>query len=172
MDAMLAGLLGWIQAFLPQVVAVSAGISLFLFILLLVLIAQIRGLHKRMRAMLQGDGVDLEENIRQYHRQVRLTLERLEIIDSRLREIEYQKPGFIQRIGLVRFNAFPEVGSDLSFAVAMLDDRNDGVVISSIYGREDSRTFAKPVKAGKSSYRLTAEEEAAIAQARRDVKHG
>ena len=57
------------------------------------------------------------------------------------------------------------MGSDLSYAVALLDAHNDGVVLSSIFGREDSRSYVKPIEAGKSTYILTAEEDEAIRQA-------
>ncbi len=67
-----------------------------------------------------------------------------------------------QFLGMVRFNAFGNTGSDLSFAIALLDDKYDGFVLSSIYGREESRTYAKPIEAGKSTYHLTKEEEQAI----------
>ena len=68
----------------------------------------------------------------------------------------------ITRVGVVRFNAFRETGSDLSYAVALLDANNDGVVFSSIFGREDSRSYVKPVEDGKSKYTLTQEEGQAL----------
>ncbi|MBX6352016.1 MAG: DUF4446 family protein [Thermoflavifilum sp.] len=63
---------------------------------------------------------------------------------------------------VLRYNAFADTGSDLSFSVALLDDRLNGVVLSSIYGREESRMYAKPVEGGKSRYVLTDEERAVI----------
>lgn len=57
-----------------------------------------------------------------------------------------------------RYNAFSETGSDLSFSIALLDDNSNGVVLSSIYGRDESRTYAKPVHDGRSEYALTEEE--------------
>ena len=59
---------------------------------------------------------------------------------------------------LLRYNAFQDLGSDLSFSFALLDDEQNGVVVSSIYGRDESRTYAKPVHAGVSTYALTEEE--------------
>lgn len=70
---------------------------------------------------------------------------------------------------LVRFNAFQDLGSDLSFSLALIDDEKNGVVLSSIYGREESRTYAKPVQAGSSSYTLTEEEMQVISQAAQKV---
>ena len=66
---------------------------------------------------------------------------------------------------LIRFNAFQDLGSDLSFSLALIDDEKNGVVLSSIYGREESRTYAKPVQAGSSRYSLTEEEMQVISQA-------
>ena len=68
----------------------------------------------------------------------------------------------LQHIGMVRFNPFDDTGSDQSFAIALLDDRRDGVVISSLHGRANTRVFAKPVAAGSSPHNLSDEEAQAI----------
>ncbi|MGI6668235.1 MAG: DUF4446 family protein [Acetivibrionales bacterium] len=73
----------------------------------------------------------------------------------------------VQKIGVIRYNAFDNVGSDLSFSIAMLDNNDDGVVISSLYSRETSSTYAKPIMGGKSKYPLSAEEIKAIDSARK-----
>jgi len=72
----------------------------------------------------------------------------------------------VQKVAVVRYNAFHNVGSGQSFSVAFLDSDDNGVVMSGIYGRDSSTTYAKPVKAGASEYILTGEEEDAIAIAR------
>ena len=68
----------------------------------------------------------------------------------------------LQHIGMVRFNPFDDTGSDQSFAIALLDDRRDGVVISSLHGRANTRVFAKPVTDGGSPHNLSDEESEAI----------
>jgi hypothetical protein len=68
----------------------------------------------------------------------------------------------VQRVGLVRFNPFDDTGGDQSFALAMLDARGDGIVLSSLFARRETRVFAKPIKGGKSPHLLTAEEQQAI----------
>jgi Protein of unknown function (DUF4446) len=73
--------------------------------------------------------------------------------------------GAVQRVGLVRYDAFEEMGGHLSFSAALLDGSGDGVVITSINGRTDTRCFAKPVQAWTSRHNLTPEEEEAIRQA-------
>ena len=86
-------------------------------------------------------------------------LERLKELHEYL---EVRSRGSLQHVGLVRFNPFEDTGSDQSFAIALLDDRRDGIVLSSLHGRGGTRTFAKPVEAGQSTHTLSDEEAQAI----------
>ena len=79
--------------------------------------------------------------------------------------LENEGKTHVQQVGIVRFNAFDNTGSDLSFAVAMLNAANTGFVLSGIYGREESRVYAKPLIKGESTYTLTKEEKQAIEHA-------
>ncbi len=71
----------------------------------------------------------------------------------------------IRGLETVRFNPFPDQGSNQSFAIGLLNEEGDGVVISSLYSRERMSVFAKPVKKGKSEYELTAEEKETLKRA-------
>jgi hypothetical protein len=73
--------------------------------------------------------------------------------------------GAVRHIGLVRYDAFEDVGGRLSFSCALLDDHRTGVVVTSINGRQDTRVYAKPIAEGHSPYNLSVEEEEAIRQA-------
>lgn len=73
--------------------------------------------------------------------------------------------GAVRHVGLVRYDAFEDVGGRLSFSCAMLDDHGSGVVMTSINGRQDTRVYAKPIAEGHSTYNLSIEEEEAIRQA-------
>jgi uncharacterized protein DUF4446 len=73
--------------------------------------------------------------------------------------------GSVQHVGLVRYDAFEDMGGHLSFSTALLNADGDGVVITSINGRADTRCYAKTVKAGQSEHNLSEEEEEAIRQA-------
>jgi hypothetical protein len=74
--------------------------------------------------------------------------------------------GSVRRVGLVRYDAFEDVGGRLSFSCALLDDHGTGVVVTSINGRQDTRVYAKPIANGHSGqYNLSIEEEEAIRQA-------
>jgi hypothetical protein len=72
----------------------------------------------------------------------------------------------LRHLAVVRYDAFGDMGGHLSWSMAVLDDRGDGVVITSIHGRSDARTYAKPVSAWSSDQQLSPEEEDAIAHAR------
>jgi len=71
----------------------------------------------------------------------------------------------VQRFALVRYDAFPDMGGRLSYSVALLDEHGDGFVLTSINGRTESRTYAKPIKNLTSQHNLSEEEQAAIADA-------
>ena len=71
----------------------------------------------------------------------------------------------VQKVGVVRYQAIQNMGADLSYTVALLDENNDGVVFNGIYGRDGCYTYAKPIIEGKSSYNLSDEEVQAIENA-------
>jgi len=71
---------------------------------------------------------------------------------------------------VVRFNPFSGVGSDQSFSIALLDSNDNGVVITSLYTRNENRVYAKPLKAGRSEYLLSAEEKNAIEKAKNGLE--
>jgi Protein of unknown function (DUF4446) len=78
---------------------------------------------------------------------------------------QVQIEGSVRRVGVMRYDAFEDVGGRLSFSCALLDERGTGVVLTSINGRQETRVYAKPVTVGQSTYNLSREEEEAIRQA-------
>jgi hypothetical protein len=87
---------------------------------------------------------------------------RMEELGAMYEALETRSRASLQHVGLVRFNPFEDTGSDQSFAIALLDDRRDGIVLSSLHGRGQTRVFAKPVEGGTSSHQLSDEEAQAI----------
>ena len=71
----------------------------------------------------------------------------------------------VQHVGVVRFNPYHDTGGDQSFAIAMLDAHNDGLVMTGMHSRGGVRLYAKPIARGRSTYPLTDEERQAIEQA-------
>jgi hypothetical protein len=74
-------------------------------------------------------------------------------------------PGVVRHVGLVRFSPFHDTGGDQSFTLAVLDGRRNGVIITGLHSRNDSRLYAKPIERGESSYSLTPEEREAMSRA-------
>lgn len=83
-------------------------------------------------------------------------------IDDQLSVIEKRLDQSIRNIETVRFNPFPEVGGNQSFAISLLNEEGNGVVISSLYARDRMSLFAKPIKDGKSEFELTKEEKSVL----------
>lgn len=111
------------------------------------------------------NGKNIEEDLENYmYRVERVERQNAEII-SYCKNLDDEVAKCIQKVGMVRYSAFKDTGSDLSFAVAMLDENNDGVVFNGIYSREMSNIYAKPVKNGVSEYTLSEEEKEAIRRA-------
>lgn len=143
--------------------------AVVMFIMLGVLIKQAWNLSymkKRYRKMMNGvDGDNLERLLMGHIDEVRHVVEENQRLNTENRRMDELLNMAVTRVGMVRFRAFEDMGSDLSYAVALLDAHNNGVVLSSIFGREDSRSYAKPIEDGKSSYPMTQEEEQALKEA-------
>jgi hypothetical protein len=147
------------------VVVVSALTALILVLLVLALLQSIRLRRavRAYRALVRGSGEGTLGDVLESHvARVEDVRARLEELDQRHADLQRVSQTSLQHIGLVRFNPFDDTGSDQSFAIALLDDRRDGLVISSLHGRNNTRVFAKPVEGGSSSHTLSDEETQAI----------
>ncbi len=91
---------------------------------------------------------------------------RLAALEESMAQLGKALPRSLQGVGVVRYNPFPGVGSNLSFSLALLDGRANGVVVSVITGRDGSRVYGKAVEGGTSTYPLSDEEQQALAIAR------
>lgn len=94
------------------------------------------------------------------------TERQLTALTARLEALERVAHSETPRIGFVRYNAFDDVGSDQSYALALLTRDGNGVVLSSIYSREETRTYGKTVQNFQTPQESSAEERAAIALAK------
>ncbi|MCR4440584.1 MAG: DUF4446 family protein [Peptococcaceae bacterium] len=143
------------------IVLFAAGLALFLAV-----IFRLNKLARQYRALMRGmDGKNIEQIVLENANILENLQKKLAGIETQLKEVERLNRRSIHNVSLLRFNAFHDMGGDLSFALALLNHDGDGVVISSIYGRDDARTYAKPVKGGKSTYHFSQEEEKVIALA-------
>lgn len=152
-------LINSINEFMPYIIIGMAVIILLLFIVNLSLFKIIGRVEDKYRRLMKGtNSKNLEE----------MLLERIDSIDevkeisekaiNECEKLEIKMKECIQKVAIMRYKAFEDVGSDLSFSIAMLDDKNDGVILTGIYGRQESTTYAKPVDKGISRYDLSEEE--------------
>ena len=157
---------GFITANLPYILLI---LTALIFLALLVFInvsIKMSRLNKRYRTMMAGmEGGNIENLLTDHIAEVRTAMNKVNQLEGEYRRLDAIAAAAIQSVGVVRFNAFEDTGSDLSFALALLDGKKNGVVLSSIYGRNESRVYAKPVVDGQSSYYLTDEEKAALNKA-------
>lgn len=130
-------------------------------------IAASRRLAKRLDLILRNSqATDIEQLLHEQWQALRDAQAGTEMAAARLDRAEAALQKSVQHVGIVRYNAFPGAGAELSFSVALLDPSRNGVVISGLYGREETRIYAKPIAAGTSRYPLSDEEREAIASAR------
>jgi hypothetical protein len=170
---------------LPEAVTVIALGSLLIGLLALVLgvieLRRSRRLAAHYAAVMTGaDGDDLaaaleafaarltgaEQRLDRLETQIEnVDTPRVERVEARQDNLDARLRRALQHVRLLRFSAFDDSGGDQSFALALLDENSDGLVLSGLYGRGGGRVYAKPVASGVSSYSLTAEEARAIEEA-------
>lgn len=109
-----------------------------------------------------GNGNNIDEMLRSYLRDVKEIKQDNAEIKAYYTKLDNDIASCIQKVGIVRYNAFRDVGSDLSFAIALLDRNDTGVVLNGLYGSDSSNIYAKPIKNGISRYQLSEEEKYAI----------
>lgn len=149
------------------------GLNIVLLIGFLTLIIKYSKLNKRYKNFMLklGNGKNIEEDLENYmYKSERIEKQNLEILNN-IKNIEQDLSKCIKKIGMVRYNAFRDTGSNLSFALALLDENNNGVVLNGIYSREMSNIYAKPVENGVSTYTVSEEEKEAIRKAVESSKY-
>ena len=138
-----------------------ATIVLVIALLVYCVILHIRlgSLKKKYDFFMQGDnGASLERKLSVEVSEIRDAAKNLETMMTEQAAIRNIQSNTIQKIGFIKYNAFENIGNDLSFALTLLDGNNNGICISSIYGRNESRIFSKPIVKGKSLVSLSQEE--------------
>ena len=142
-------------------------ITIILLLLVITMMAKLSSLNKRYKKFLEklGNGNNIEEDLETYMYRVEKVEKQNAEIANYVKTLDEDLTRCIQKVGIVRYNAFKDTGSDLSFTLALLDEHNDGVVLNGIYSREMSNIYAKPVENGKSKYTISEEEQEAIQKA-------
>ena len=143
---------------------IIAGGMLILLVLYIINCVKLRKIKKEYKIFMKklGNGNNLEEMLKSYIYKVEDMDVKNQELQTYCKKLDNDMASCIQKIGIVRYSAFKDTGSDLSFALALLDERNDGVVLNGIYSRELSNIYAKPINKGESTYTVSEEERQAI----------
>jgi hypothetical protein len=150
---------------LPAIVLILAGLGLVAMLILQAL--QISQLRQRLDMLTRGaDGESLEGVFDAHLELVHQVSEDLDDLTARTATLEATAAHHFARAGLVRFNPFPDTGGNQSFALAMLDESDNGFIVSSLHSRTGTRIYAKAIAGGRAENTLSTEEAEAIDQAR------
>jgi Protein of unknown function (DUF4446) len=125
---------------------------------------RLRRLRRDLAVLQAGDDAEsfLAAAARQVEHIARLRAE-LSSVERRLHDLRVDVADALRHVAVVRYDAFRDMGGRMSFSAALLDDAGDGLVISAIHGRAETRSYAKGVKGGTSDQQLSPEERQAIA---------
>ena len=152
-------LINTISQLIPYVMIGMIVIILLLFIMVIVLFKAVGKVETRYKKLMKGtSNNNLEEMLLEKLNSIENAREISEKALKECERLEIKMRDCIQKVAIMRYKAFENVGSDLSFSIAMLDDKNDGVILTGIYGRQESTTYAKPIDKGISRYDLSEEE--------------
>ncbi|NMM62043.1 DUF4446 family protein [Clostridium sp. P21] len=152
-------IIGIINNFQVYIIAALFVLVVILLIMVITAFKSLNRLEGRYRKFMRGvDNKNLEELITGYLDKVDKVEKNSDDMKEIYKELDTRLKGCIQKVSVVRYRAFEDVGSDLSFSISLLDENNDGVIITGIYGRNESTTYAKPVDRGISRYDLSEEE--------------
>jgi len=123
-------------------------------------------LRRRLRRVLpEGESGGIDEILDRQLKQLGGLGERVDALNKLHHELDALSQRTIQKVAVIRYNPFSDTGGDQSFAIALLDSLGNGVVLSSLHSRTDTRVFAKPVQSGRSKFQLSDEEQDAIKKA-------
>ena len=139
-------------------------VNILLLILYICNLIKLRKINKRYNSFMKklGNGNNIDEMLKKYIQKVEEVDTRNEDIIKYCKSLDKEISLCIKKIGMVRYSAFKDTGSDLSFALALLNDNNDGVLLNGIYSREMSNIYAKQVVSGKTNNKLSEEEKEAL----------
>lgn len=148
------------------IVIVMMGIMVFVLLYMVRVSMKLTRFLKKYRIFMRGrDAVSLEKAFAQKFLEVDKMIELNKIHANEIRRIKEIQSRTANKIGIVKYDAFPDVGGRLSFALAMLDESDSGFVLNAIHGREGCYTYIKEIVKGESYVVLGQEEKEALRQA-------
>ena len=145
----------------------TAIICAIFFVYAIFLSSQMRSLQRKYNILVKGsDKRNIGELFEEYFEKIDSLSKMKDAVQLDIEDAKALAAACLHHIGIVRYSAYQDVGGDLSFSLALLDGDYSGILVTSIFGRNESRTYAKPIIKAGSTYKLTYEEEEAIRRAR------
>lgn len=158
--------ISFFDKFQPYITIALIACILILLIAMFIMLKSLNRLELRYRKLTRGvNNRNLEEVVVNYLEHVDSVKEYAEEVKKKQDILESNLKECIQKVSVMRYKAFDDIGSDLSFSIALLNDENDGVLLTGIYGRQDSTVYAKPIDKGISRYDLSEEEKQVLREA-------
>ncbi len=150
--------------------ASALALAVVLGVVVVLLVVRLGRVERQLRALTRGAGpgaasLSLGEVLSRQGERLEAVREQTEALRITVNALDAAVTGSVQNVALVRFNPFEDTGGDQSFALALLDRRGDGVVISSLHSRTGTRMYARPIKGGAAHSSLSGEEAQAVQQA-------
>jgi len=134
--------------------------------LILIVLIWLIVLEMRLRKLFRGsDGKDIEGIIGGIKKDIENLNRREGDMEEYIKDAEPRLRMSVKHVGMIRYDSYQGAGGGQSFSIALLDEDKHGVVVSSLYGRDANRVYAKPIESGESKYRLSGEEEESIKKA-------
>ncbi len=144
---------------LATLTLILCGLVLLLLFGWLILVVRVQRLQRRIHGMTRGIEGNLEEMLRSHLDTVQATSCRMDVLEQTVAVLQSQMPSCLRHAQLVRYDAFDDVGGEQSFSLALLDSQGSGLVLTSVYSRNDVRVYAKSIRDGRASHALSQEEE-------------
>lgn len=156
----------FINSNVTEFIAGLAGAFLILLVYCIYLSRKLsKGLRKRDRRLPGESAAEILDSLDKHSRELAAIRDVTSSLSSRLDVQDDKLKECLQKVGLVRFNAFDDVGGEQSFSLVLLDDKGNGVAVSSLYGRQDSRLYAKAITNADGERPLSDEEKSALQSA-------
>jgi ABC-type lipoprotein release transport system permease subunit len=156
--------------YLEPVFMITVAIALVVIILMIwlsVLGSRLKKLRKQYVAVMGNTGVtNIEDVVLEMKSMLQSQKEQINSLQNQLNAVQIEMPKMKSKLGIIRYNAFSDGGSDLSFSLAVVNEEKDGAVFSGLHSRDNTYVYAKPLEKGESAYTLTPEEKKAIESAK------
>ncbi|WP_304277335.1 DUF4446 family protein [Phascolarctobacterium succinatutens] len=144
----------------------SAAIIIVLLLIVLVALGmcfslqgRLNKLQKKYDFFTQGKEANIDVVLTDTLQELRAVQNELAVLQDEHQKLHAQVQNCLQNVKIVRYDAFDAMGGEMSYSLLLTDANNKGIILTSIYGREESRCFAKDIDNGKSSYPLAEEEQ-------------